>query len=44
MAQILPVAEVSRQTVFAYRDKVVEGKGGLLRRKHGEGVGDGRWC
>ena len=36
--QIMKVADVSRQTVFTYRDKVVEeGVEGLLRRKHSGG-------
>jgi transposase len=36
--QIVKVADVSRQTVFTYRDKVVEeGVEGLLRRKHSGG-------
>jgi transposase len=38
VAQIMKVAEVSRQTVFTYRDTVVaEGVEGLLKRKHGGG-------
>ena len=38
VGQIMKVADVSRQTVFTYRDKVVEeGVGGLLRRGHGGG-------
>lgn len=38
VAQIMKVADVSRQTVFTYRDKVVaEGVEGLLRRKHSGG-------
>lgn len=36
--QIMKVADVSRQTVFTYRDRVVaEGVAGLLRRGHGGG-------
>lgn len=36
--QIMKVADVSRQTVFTYRDKVVsEGVEGLLQRKHSGG-------
>lgn len=38
VVQIAKVADVSRQTVFTYRDKVVEeGVEGLLRRGHGGG-------
>lgn len=39
VAQIMKVADVSRQTVFTYRDKVVEaGVAGLLKREYGGGV------
>lgn len=38
VAQIMRVADVSRQTVFTYRDKVVAGGvAGLLQRGHGGG-------
>ena len=38
VAQIMRVADVSRQTVFTYRDKVVaDGVAGLLQRGHGGG-------
>lgn len=38
VAQIMRVADVSRQTVFTYRDKVVaDGVAGLLHRGHGGG-------
>jgi len=38
VAQIMRVADVSRQTVFTYRDKVVaRGVAGLLQRGHGGG-------
>ena len=39
VAQIMRVADVCRQTVFVYRDKVVAGGvAGLLRRGHAPGV------
>src|ERR1035437_7098391 len=38
VAQIMRVADVSRQTVFTYRDRVVaDGVQGLLQRRHAGG-------